>query len=363
MNINETIEFSKSCIENLFIISIDINSYSYLLSDFTINENYLYRIECDKFSWKQLTEIKERKNDWWTYYVTLKLDFEGDIIVQDRDKTISKKAAKFDLFIDLWFKTDRIQFSYRILDQNYKTIKDYVQQIEDSNLLHGIYSILSEQVKFNNKSFLTFATDILRKPRSINVSINDFEIIDDIARISQDIGFLFGEIIQLKKYLGSYISNPQSFNGKVYYNYSPSFIDKRYFFLVGVMLEILYNYWDKIGDLLAIYFTPNIHSRQIYFPKVIDNITSPYDQSSNYIWLKTFKDNDYSLLNTERKQVVHYKNIESKFHDLYRSNFDNKVELEKLQQEKIDMTTFLDKQHKLTFDGFEKSFLLIDEIN
>ncbi len=363
MNINETIEFSKSCIENLFKTSIDINTYSYLLSEFVLNNNYLYRIECDKFTWEQLTEIKERKNDWWTYYVTLKLDFEGNVIVHDTDRTISKKNKKFDLFIDLWFKTDRIQFTYRILDQNYKTIKDYIQQIEDSNLSQGIHSLLSEEVKFKNKNFLAFATDITRKPRNNNVSINDFEIIDDIARISQDLGYLFGEIIQLKTYIGNYISNPQRFNGNVYYNYNPSFIEKRYFFLIGVMLEILYNYWGKIGDLLAIYFTPNLQPRQIYFPTVIDNITSPYNQSSNYSWLKNFRDKDYKLLNDDRKQVVHYKNIESKYHELFRSNHDNKVELEKLQKEKIDMTTFLGNHHKLTFDGFEKSFLLIDEIN
>lgn len=362
MSIDETINFAKNSIEGLFNCPLDIKTYGYLLSDIDLKDSYQYEITGDNYVWEQISDITER-NDWWTYYVLLKLDFNGKIIVKDSHEIILETDKEFDLYIDLWFKTDRIQYTFRLLDKKYKIIKDYVEQIENTNISLGIYSLLNDNVRFNNKNFLQFASDITRKSRNLNVSINDFKIIDDIARISQDLEYLLGEIAQLKNYVGNYTSNSQLFDGKIYYTYNMSFIDKRYFFLIGVMFEILYNFWDKIGDLLAIYFTPNLPARQIYFPIVIDNIQSPYIQSQNYIWLKNFKDNEYNFLNNERKQVVHYLNVESKFHEIYSSKFDNKTELLKLQDEKIGLTDILNNHFKLTIIGFEKAFLLIDEIN
>jgi len=362
MNIEETIDFAKNSVEGIFQNQLDIKTYGYLLADIELKDNCQYEIKGDNFAWKKVTDIIER-NDWWTYYVQLKLDFNGNIVVKESNRTITEKNRKFDLFIDLWFKTDRIVYTYRLLDKKYKIIKDYVAQIENTNISQGVFSILNENIKFNNKNFLQFATEITRKPRNYSVCINDFKIIDDIARISQDLEYLIGEIAQLKGYIGNYISNPQRVDGKTYYSYNMSFIDKRYFYLIGVMFEILYNFWDKIGDLLAIYFTPNLPTRQIYFPIVIDNIQSPYNQSQNYIWLKNFKENEYHFLNNERKQVVHYINIESKFYETYRSKFDNKTELLQLQKEKIGLTDILKNQFNLTINGFEKAFLLIDEIN
>ncbi|GEM_PF-1429868 len=362
MNKEEIIDFAKNSVEGLFNNTLDIKTYGYLLTDIEIKDNYQYEIKGNNFTWKQITDIIER-NDWFNCYVQLKLDFNGNIVMKESNRIITEKNKKIDLFIDLWFKTDRIEYTYRLLDKKYKIIKDYVEQIENTNISQGVYSILNDNVNFNNKNFLQFATGITCKPRNHNVWINDFKIVDDIARISQDLEYLIGEITQLKNYIGNYISNPQRIDGKTYYNYKMTFIDKRYFYLLGVMFEILYNFWDKIGDLLAIYFTPNLPDLQIYFPKVIDNIQNPYIQSQNYIWLKNFKENEYLFLNNKRKQVVHYINIESKFYETYRSKFDNKAELLQLQEEKNGLTDILKNQFNLTISGFEKAFLLIDEIN
>ncbi len=360
MDTIEVIELAKLSIENKLTSWINIDEYGYLLQDLITDNNYLYRIVSNDFQWKQSSEILKR-NDWWTYFVTYTLNFDGIVIIQ-QDNIITNKPKKFELFIDLWFKTDEILFSYRILDKSYKTIKDYIEHIESYNEENGIYSLIDKQVQFGNKNFLSFATDITRKPRQLKVTFNDIDIIDDIARISQDLKYLLGEIFQLKPYLSNYVSNPQNINDKVHYVYFSSFIDKRYFFLTGVIFEILYNFWDRIGDLLAIYFTPNLKSDKILFTTVIDGINAPYLKSQNYSWLKNFRDIQYKSLNSYRKQVVHYKNIESRFHDNYTTAFSNKLELEKLQREKIEMMDLVDEHLKFTILGCEKTFSLIDEI-
>jgi hypothetical protein len=284
-------------------------------------------------------------------------------VIIKKNEVEKRVPKRFELLIDIGFKPDKLEYQYQMMDRKLKLIQEYIQNIEKYNEENKIYSLNDNVVKFGNKNSISFATDITRKPRQQKVLINDLVVIDDIVRISQDLKSLIGEMAQLKPYLSNYLARPMKFNGKIIYQYFPNFIDKRYFFLVGVMYEVLYNYWDKIGDVLSEYYPPKEHSNNIYFTKVIDNIKHLSDNSSNYAWLKSFRDNNYKDLNKYRKQVVHYQNIESEFHDKYRSFFNDRVKLMKLQQEKIELFTKVVDQFKETTIGFEKAFLLIDEIN
>lgn len=362
MDTDEVIESAKLRIENLFSDSLNIKEYGFLFRDTALDNNCTYKINVDKFVWKQLSDIEENKNDWLTYFVTLKLDFEGEVLIHTGSKIITTEKKKFDLFIDLRFKTERIEYNYRILDADYKLIKDYIQQIENTNKSSNNYSLLSEQIFFNEKNSLHFASEILGKPRSINININYIDNIDDICRCSQDLQYLIGEIINLRPYLSNYTSHPQYIKGHVYYYCEVSFIDKRFFFLCGVMLETLYNYWDKLGDLLAEYYPTKLNPTKIFFKDVICKISGPLNQSKNFQWLESFSDKEFKELNSRRIAVVHYKNIESEFHKLYSSFKDKKSDLENLQKEKIEIVDFLENQIKLTFKGYECTLLLIDEM-
>ena len=96
------------------------------------------------------------------------------------------KEKKFDLSIDAWLNFDKGQFSFRILDFDYKIIKEYSSRIEEQNLIH------------NHKCLL----------------------------------------------------DSLSIDGKNIFQFFPTFIDKKYLMNCGLALELLYNYWDKVGDLI-----------------------------------------------------------------------------------------------------------------
>ena len=126
--------------------------------------------------------------------------------------------------------------------------------------------------------------------------------------------------------------------GKVIFQYFPNFCDKRYLSTCSTILEQFYNFWDKIGDLIAAYFTPALPARRIYFGVVMDNIPKQYHNSSNYQWLASFKKNEYRDLNKQRQEVVHYSSIEIQTIKDYRENFTDMKILQSKQKKKYKKT-------------------------
>ena len=45
---------------------------------------------------------------------------------------------------------------------------------------------------------------------------------------------------------------------------------------IDLTFQITYNYWDRIGSLIASIFNDRIKSKNIYFPSAIDAIPSEF---------------------------------------------------------------------------------------
>lgn len=365
ITINETISEIKSYIENLVKTKLHEASNRYLLKDFTLEESYTVSVDMKNVLWKIARDVMNNSAEFYNYSLVLRLSFLGDISVFENSSLIaSKPNVNFDLEIDAWFRIqdDTTEFSVRIMDPVLKKAKEYVAEIEQVCKDKQIFCLFDDQIVIDGKNAKSFAIDITRKPELINTPIHDFNTIDDIFRASQEIKSLFGEVLLLNPYITNYISNPVLFNGTTIYTYFPTFIDQRFFQTTGILFESLYNYWDKIGDILAAYLKLDLISTQIYFPTVIDNIPKEFHSSDNYKWLKNFRSEEYNRLNKKRKSVVHYKHLESNFHEEYSKNFKKKDELEKLYIEQMGLSIFLNDQVRKTIKGFEIAFNLLNEI-
>lgn len=365
IEVNETITVIRSHIENLIQTRLHESGNRYLLKDFSIDDNCNVIVDMQNITWNNITDVKKSTTEYLNYSLVLGLSFVGNISIFVNDSlTEFKPDINFNFEIDTWFRIqdERTEFSVRIMDSVLKKTKDYVSEIEHVCENKQIYCLFDDKIVISGKNALSFAIDITRKPQLIETKIHDFNTVDDIFRASQEIKLLFGEVLLLNPYITNYTSNPVPFNGTIIYTYFPTFIDQRFFQITGLLFESLYNYWDKIGDIIAVYLTPNLSPTQIYFPTAIDNIPVEFHPSNNYKWLKDFKRNEYNQLNKKRKSVVHYKHLESNFHEEYSKNFNNKAELETLFKEKMELSVFLDDQVRKTITGFEKAFGLIDEI-
>ncbi|MBM2841747.1 MAG: hypothetical protein HW412_2275 [Bacteroidetes bacterium] len=63
---------------------------------------------------------------------------------------------------------------------------------------------------------------------------------------------------------------------------------KRYDMYADVVSQIAYNYWDRIGDLIASFILDRIDKERVYFVTAVNSIPSEFHTSPNFIWLKHF---------------------------------------------------------------------------
>jgi hypothetical protein len=152
----------------------------------------------------------------------------------------------------------------------------------------------------------------------------------------------------------------QNHYGKTIYRYFPTFCDKRYLSTCGRILELLYNYWDKIGELLVLFFPLKKTTEKIYFGKVIDNVNNDYHTNLHFKWLENFKENDYKELNKRRKEIVHYTTLESQIVRNYRENVEDFDFLKNEQEEKENFCSYFKVHYKMLNDGFYHSLKLIE---
>ena len=68
-----------------------------------------------------------------------------------------------------------------------------------------------------------------------------------------------------------------------------------------IVSQKIYNYWDRIGDLIASFFPDKLKTDKVYFSTAIKYIPIEFQESPNYGWLKDFKDTHYKKLNRRRK--------------------------------------------------------------
>lgn len=189
---------------------------------------------------------------------------------------------------------------------------------------------------------------------------------DLISSISQDIKFSLGNVYLYKElginnFLNEYITTPQ---GETIFTYRQTLGDRRFFFYVSVCFEKLYNFWDRIGDLLSLALDLKIEPKEIYFPRVIKEIEKLNSQSVNFKFLKEFSEKEYQdILNRIRKLIVHYRQKDTYFRFAWLKNLGNKEAITRLQEEKNKLPNLLRDQMILTIKGFESAALLIHEKN
>jgi hypothetical protein len=131
---------------------------------------------------------------------------------------------------------------------------------------------------------------------------------------------------------------------------------------IGVVFEKVYNYWDRIGDLIASYF-PEKFKKNVYFSQTIKYLEKDYRGNSDYDWLLNFVNNEFKEFNTERINIVHYisKSTEQKWEQL--GHITDYKKTKSLNDKRLSFTKYFKEMNDLTKIGFEKTLNLLEEIN
>lgn len=198
-----------------------------------------------------------------------------------------------------------------------------------------------------------FYHKIIDKKNRIN-NFNSIDLIFDIKFISQDIKFLTGLLFLLRPFI-----NIPSEEGMTYFQ---NRYDARYLPFASLAHQNVYNFWDRIGDLLYFFFDTGLEERKVYFAKVMSNFPSKYRSSENFIKLNELYEQKIKSLLTARTQIVHYKQVETKHYLGTSQNYNNQQMKDDLEKEKKGYPEYFKNHLEYCNSGFEYALKLIKEL-
>lgn len=225
-----------------------------------------------------------------------------------------------------------------------------------------IYKIYKEknlknlgQLEFNSqeKGSAGFMSGVLRRKINIHpLPYSDFKIHDELDFITKDLKYVTGVLYFLRPYIVD-----TDYSGGQYHQ---NLADRRYLMYANFGLQSIYNFWDRIGDLLWIYFETKHKPNKVYFHSMIRDIKEPYISSKEYLQLKEIYDKDLVEFFDLRNEAIHHFQLECKFYWGSIETHNKPAEKEKLNKDKHSLPEKMEKHLELCVKGFELAIRLID---
>jgi hypothetical protein len=233
-----------------------------------------------------------------------------------------------------------------------------LQPFDDLNaLLNKIYIDLDiknlSEVKFSGEDSITLFDNVLNRKATISpLPFWGYKLFDELDLITKDLKYITGILFLLQPY----INNVQHFQN----NYNQNFEDRQYLMYANFGLQTLYNFWDRIGDLINVYFETGLKPTDIYLAKVLNNINPIYKQSVEYKKLKSICENELRHMLTNRNQAVHYFQLDTKYRWGNIENYNDGIKQTELNLEKHQLANEMKQLLNLSLQGYK---LAIDFIN
>jgi|SRR5436190_16514958 len=173
-----------------------------------------------------------------------------------------------------------------------------------------------------------------------------FKIHDEFDFISKDIKYITGLLYLLRPYINN------TYEDRGYYHQTNE--DHRYLMFANFGLQSIYNFWDRLGDLLFLFFETGLTEDQVYFGRVINNIAAQWKQTKTYLDLKQLYDQEVKSFLDTRHEAVHHFQLECKF---YWSNVEFHNDLNKLKVLNEEKSSYPEKMCS-SLDNCVKAFKL-----
>jgi len=173
-----------------------------------------------------------------------------------------------------------------------------------------------------------------------------------------DLCFFSNDLVHFTSYLyllRPFINDPEKEGG----TYHQSWYDARYLSYASILHAAVYNFWDRIGDLLNCFFHTGLHQNSVYIGSVLNNIPVEVKKSKNYIGLNDIYQNNVRTLIFERNDDVHNQSLaSSSFFGILLAGKGNQEEERK---KKFSYPEQFNEQIDLAYRGFEYVLELIKE--
>ena len=187
-------------------------------------------------------------------------------------------------------------------------------------------------------------------------NFNSIKNLWDIINCNSDLRHFTALLFFYRPYINNPLNEKAVINENFsYYTYFQNLPDRRFSQFASICFEKLYNYCDRIGDLLA-YHNPSFFQSKkdrIYFSSVIDKLDKSklFLSSYNFSKILDYRNKIYTEINSHRKDIVHYYQFETNYRFNFTINSTNETEIFKLWEHKKNLPSYfkaqLDKSNEL----------------
>jgi hypothetical protein len=232
-----------------------------------------------------------------------------------------------------------------------EALHQWYEQILEHIRKSGLKNLSEYETENGENPFQKF-TDVTRSIESLKpFSHSDFKHGDEFNFISMDLIY----IIAFIELLHPYINNSVKENG----TYHQTTEDHLYLRYAGFGFQIVYSYWDRIGDILALFFKTGL-SGDVYLGRVFSNFPKEF-RSDTYVELLILYKSEIEPIILDRHDIVHAFGLKSKYFWGVMGE-ESEIERENLQYEKDSYPKVFRRQLDSFFQGFTLAMKLISEL-
>jgi len=252
--------------------------------------------------------------------------------------------------------------------ETFDTLVEFQKAIVKVYNVEGLSSLRGMQVPpeyiLNGKEILLWHNDVVRKARMKRGKEFDYLMnLDDLFFCSDTLAYNTAHLYLYLPHLNNPIEEGfKHYEFMVYPNYQNLF-SKRYAMFADSTCQAAYNFWSRIADLIASFFPEVFGKRKIYFSNVLDFIPEEFHNSENYLWLKSFSEEEYMELNASRKGIVHTLTNDTVFKYAHLEASHDIEKMKDLLAQRDSLPEFYKRHIALTLVGFEKTLLFLEEVS
>lgn len=235
-------------------------------------------------------------------------------------------------------------------------INRYNELIKQIYIKHNLKCLrgLKGEYEIDGKNIFTWHNDAIEQFQGESNRFNFMKNLDSLFLVSDEIIYFLANTILYEPLINDPIRDKIDMgNGNYLYPNYQNLYAKRYDMYVDVCYEKVYNYWDRIGDLIAACIDTGLQQKYIYFASVINIIVKDYNNNADFQWLYDYYLNEYSYLNSVRKNIVHYFGSGTDFSQSHMFVTGNKKEISDLMNERRQIPNNLKSAMHNTIKGFK----------
>jgi hypothetical protein len=187
---------------------------------------------------------------------------------------------------------------------------------------------------------------------------------DELLFLSDEIVYFIALLYFYQPFLENSLNNPIIINNENFYIADQTIEEKRHDMFVDILYEKTYSFFDRIAILISKFFpTKFLKKENIHYHKTIETLKNDYITNDDFAWLLRFRDNEYKIMNNERRNAVHnISTVTKNFNSQRFINYKDYEGTKGLIERKFEYADYFKHTHTLCIEGFEKTLSFLEYV-